>query len=310
MNRIFAIFNPAARGEKARRLQRFLQARAAASPALTVLPTAAAGEAQQLAAQAVASGAQLVIAAGGDGTINEVVNGLGNSGVPLGILPLGTVNVFARELGLPRTLQAAWRVIEAGHTRAVDLGMAESPGSGRRYFAQLAGVGLDAWAVQHASWQLKKRVGPLSYVWAGLKAVAQPCAPIGVESGSAGVPLTSATVVLIGNGRYYGGPFPVFPGARLDDGLLDVCIFHNGRYRDVLRYAWAVCRSRHVRLPDVQYFQARQFTCSAAPAAPYELDGELVGQTPVRFTVQPAALRVIVPQAGKAAAEHAATGTG
>jgi len=279
MTNYFVIFNPAARSEKSRRLQQFLPTQA------TVAATTGPGDAQRLAAQAARAGYPCVVAAGGDGTVNEVVNGLGPHGPALGVLPLGTVNVFARELGLPRRLDAAWAVIAAGRTRTMDLGCATARGVSR-YFVQLAGVGFDAWAVQHASGTLKKRIGPMSYVWAGLKAVATPCAPVAVGE-------HRGVAVLVGNGRFYGGRFLLFPRARLDDGLLDVCVFERGRYVDVLRYVVAVARGRHARLPDVRYFQAAEFECRAvAGSAPVEVDGELAGHAPVRFAVVPGALRV------------------
>jgi diacylglycerol kinase family enzyme len=152
---------------------------------------------------------------------------------------------------------------------------------------------------------LKKRIGPLSYVWAGLKIMSRKHA--GVEVGFDNVrQLADACggAVLIGNGRFYGGPFELFPEAKLDDGRLDICVFENAGYLDVLRYAQAALRGAHTRLRDVQYFQADQFICRAASSdsedgaaatIPFELDGEDVGQAPVQFLVLPRALRVVVP---------------
>ncbi len=320
MARFFVIFNPAARGEKSRRLLRFLQTKAATGD-VVLAATSGPGDARRLAAEAAQAGHGCVVAAGGDGTVNEVVNGLGPEGPVLGVLPLGTVNVFAQELRLPRRLAAAWAVLAAGRTRTIDLGCATAGGSSR-YFVQLAGVGFDAWAVQHASWELKKKVGPLSYIWAGLKAVAKPCGRVQVacesanwpalpERGGSSLPVSEpaakrfvqhegqrqeGAVVLIGNGRFYGGPFPLFPRARLDDGQLDVCVFERGGYADVLRYTAAVALGRHPRLADVRYLQAPEFTCQPiAGSAPFQLDGELAGQAPVRFTLVERALRVRTP---------------
>lgn len=293
MARAFVILNPAARGEKSRRVQQFLQAKAAADPTIFLAPTASPGDATRLAAQAVADGYRLIVAAGGDGTINEVINGIGTTGTPLAILPLGTVNVFARELGVPLKLNAAWALIERGQARAIDLACAEANGK-RRYFAQLAGVGFDAAAVRRASWELKKRLGPLSYVWAGIQTLSRPSLAVDVSVNGTG-PRGSGPAVLIGNGRFYGGSFPVFPQARLDDGLLDVCIFETVGYLDVLRHAPGLLRGAHTRSRGICYFQAKEFSCSAAAPVPFELDGEDAGDAPVRFTVVPRALRVIAP---------------
>ena len=231
MDKLFVIFNPAARGEKSQRVRRFLETKASSS--VTLAPTQRADEARLLAARAVSDGYRVIVAAGGDGTINEVVNGIGTSGSALGVLPLGTVNVFAQELGIPRQLEAAWALIQHGRPRTIDLARAESHGA-VRYFIQLAGVGFDARAVRTASWELKKKIGPLSYVWAGLKTLSVPHARIEVSANGNGS--AAGVAVLIGNGRYYGGRFTLFPKARMDDGLLDVCVFETCGYLDVLRY--------------------------------------------------------------------------
>lgn len=292
MTRFFVIFNPAARGEKSKRVQQLLASKN--SEEVRVAHTARAGDATQLAARAVAEGYHVVVAAGGDGTVNEVVNGLAQSAAALAILPLGTVNVFARELGIPTNLDAAWQVARNGFVRTVDLAVAEAGGT-CRYFAQLAGVGFDARAVRTASWELKKRVGPVSYVWAGLKVLREP--PINVDvSVNGNANAARGAAIFVGNGRFYGGPFKLFPQARLDDGLLDVCVFERCGYLDVLRYGQGILRGVHTRLPDVRYFQAKEFVCHAAAAVPFELDGEDAGDAPVKFTVVPRALRVIVPK--------------
>ncbi|HUD84171.1 MAG TPA: diacylglycerol kinase family protein, partial [Candidatus Saccharimonadales bacterium] len=161
------IFNPSARGEKA---EAFCSRLASLHPNCVVRRTTARGQARSLAAQAVREGFSTVVAAGGDGTANEVVNGIGD--VPggfavsrLGILPLGTVNVFARELGLPRTVPGVAKAIALGKEKAIDLGKAEFSGRGKaegRYFLQLAGAGVDSRAIELLSWELKKKIGPLA----------------------------------------------------------------------------------------------------------------------------------------------------
>jgi len=280
MTRIFVIFNPAARGEKSQRLRQFLESKA--GPNVTLAPTLRAGDATQMAANANPS--DILVAAGGDGTINEVVNGL--NGQPLGILPLGTVNVFAKELGIPTKIEAAWRVIVAGQTRTIDLGCATAAGK-QRLFVQLAGVGFDARAVRAASWELKKKVGPLAYVWAGLKTLGGNHAP--VETGKA-----HGAAVFIGNGRFYGGKIPLFPAARLDDGLLDVCVLEKTGLMDLCRYGPAILFGKHTGLRGVHYFQTAEFPCRSVTGTPFELDGEDAGDIPVTFSVKPRALRVIV----------------
>jgi diacylglycerol kinase (ATP) len=292
MDKLFVIFNPAARGEKTLRVRRFLEAKAGHS--VTVAPTECAGDAKLLAARAVQEGFRVIVAAGGDGTINEVVNGIGTSGAALGVLPLGTVNVFAHELRIPRRLETAWQVIKAGELRTIDLACAEA-GSATRYFVQLAGVGFDAQAVRDASWELKKKIGPLSYVWAGIKTLGTTLARVEVSLNGGG-PRAAGAAVLVGNGRFYGGPFALFPKARMDDGLLDVCVFESCGYLDVLRYGQGILRGAHIHLGDVEYFQAERLVCTAPGTTPFELDGEDAGDAPVTFSIVPRALQVIVPK--------------
>src|ERR1700758_4677837 len=155
MQEILVILNPAARSERAksawRRIERL--------PHCTMRATSAPGDARAVAEAGVKEGFTTIVAAGGDGTINEVVNGIVGADVSLGILPVGTMNVFAAELGLPGDLDEAWAIIRAGRTRRVDLLRAN-----HQYLVQLAGVGLDAQVGQATSWESKKNLGPLSYL--------------------------------------------------------------------------------------------------------------------------------------------------
>jgi len=162
------IFNPTARGEKARRFRRHLDEIGAEC---ALKQTTFAGGARPLAAEAIHEGFELVVAAGGDGTLNEVLNGIGDvpggfERICLGVLPLGTVNVFAKELGLPSDLHRAWRTLRQGREDQIDLPQVTCAMNGvneHRYFAQLAGAGLDARAIELVDWQLKKKLGPLAY---------------------------------------------------------------------------------------------------------------------------------------------------
>ncbi|HKI69145.1 MAG TPA: diacylglycerol kinase family protein, partial [Verrucomicrobiae bacterium] len=217
--RTCVIFNPAAKGGKARCLRRHLDEIGAQS---SLKLTSGPNDARRLAALAVSESFEIITAAGGDGTINEVLNGIGDAPegfacARLAVIPLGTVNVFARELQIPLKVASAWQAIQQGHETRIDLPFAEFESDGlkqRRYFAQLAGAGLDARAIELVEWNLKKRVGPLAYVWAGLKALCEKPAKITVTAGQ-----TTATgeLVLIGNGRLYGGSFAIFPQADLRD---------------------------------------------------------------------------------------------
>ena len=206
------IFNPSAQGGRA---GRFRSHPGLPAGQCVFLATSAPGDARRLAAQAVRDGFQTIIAAGGDGTVNEVLNGIadvpgGLRAVRLGILPLGTVNVFARELGLPLNLRRAWKVLALARERTIDLGRAQFTLDGlprRRCFVQLAGAGLDSRAIELTSWSVKKKIGPLAYFLAGLKALSESRPLVTVQAGET----LAGEWVAVGNGRFTAAPFPSFP---------------------------------------------------------------------------------------------------
>jgi len=286
VNKTIVILNPAARSEKASRLLERIRELSGGAP---VRLTSEAGDASRIAAEAVRDGVEVIIAAGGDGTLNEVVNGLGNAPVRLGILPVGTMNVFATELGIPHgNLERAWSIIEQGKFVAVDL-----PKANDTHFIQLAGVGLDAEVVRKTTADSKKALGPLSYLLTLVQVAAHKPPRVVVET--EGGRIREGSFVLIGNGRLYGGPFPVFKRASLHDGLLDVLIFQNQTHWDVVRYFQAIAFGTHPELPDVEYFQTSSIKVASSGDVPVELDGEVAGMLPCLFSVEPQKLRVMAP---------------
>lgn len=295
--RACVIFNPAAKGHKAERFRRCL---ADIATECELQRTAAPGDARRLAATAIQEGHDTVIAAGGDGTLNEVLNGMGDVAdgferARLGVLPLGTINVFAREIGLPMNPDAAWSILQRGNERRVDLPRIEAGDPGdrsRTYFAQLAGAGLDARAIQLVNWPLKKRIGPLAYVVAGLKAMAEPQARLTVSDGAR---TATGQLVLVGNGRRYGGPFQIFPDAQVSDGWLHVCIFPRVDWPTLVRCGLALLITTRLPRRSVVRLRTKSFTLIGPPDRHFEVDGELGGPLPARFTLQPAGLRVLVP---------------
>jgi len=283
---ILVIINPSARSERARALCRKIES---LSSRAYVRITNGPGEARALAEQAVAEGCERIVAAGGDGTINEVVNGIAGSRTALGLLPLGTMNVFATELGLPvGNLRKCWDVIEHGAVKPVDLLRAND-----RHFVQLAGVGFDAQIVAATSFDFKRTLGPLSYIISATQ-IASKNPPILTIRGGGGT--RQGSFVLIGNGRFYGGPFVLFKEARVDDGKLDVLIFKNLGYLDIVRYLQAIVLGNHTALSDVEYFQTAQVRVTSAGPVPVEVDGDVIGKLPVTFKVIPGAIRVLTPK--------------
>ncbi len=295
--RICVIFNPSARGNKARRFRRWLDGVAAECE---LRPTAGPNDARRIAAAAVREKFDLIVAAGGDGTVNEVLNGLGD--VPdgfararFGVLPLGTVNVFARELNLPLRHEAAWKILKGGRELGIDLPVVEFAAQGkveRRYFAQLAGAGLDARAIELVSWRLKKKVGPLAYGFAGFQALAERQPKIIVRADGRDI---SGELVLIGNGKFYGGAVPVFPAADLQNGRLEACVFPRVNLWRLLRCAPGLLVTRKLPEQLVRRISAARLELSSDEPVAFELDGEWVGNLPAAFFIGPKKLRVVVP---------------
>jgi diacylglycerol kinase family enzyme len=158
---------------------------------------------------------------------------------------------------------------------------------------QLAGVGLDAQVVKETSLALKRNIGPLSYLISAAQIAARRPPRLFIESENA--PINEASFVLVGNGRRYGGPFPFFKNAVIDDGLLDVVAFKQLGYLEIIKYLQDVFFSSKIQLPEVEYFQTRRLRITSEQDVPVELDGELVGNCPVQFEMLEKRLRVLAP---------------
>ena len=285
------ILNPFARGAVKSEIVAALQQ---AGRAVEVRVTKAPGHAEQLAREAVEEGFGTVVAAGGDGTLNEVLSGLtglagggggGETAVRLGVIPLGTMNVFAREHRIPMDWEDALGRILRRNPKQVDLGMANG-----RPFAQLAGVGFDAAVIAGVSRESKRLWGPGAYVWSGLRELGRP--QVRLEVHAEGLPPREAVWVLIGLGRFYGGAFPVFPRGDGADGLLDVLIVRDLSVLRLMGYMLGLPFGLHTRMPGVEYVQTREVKVSGGGA--WELDGEWRGRDPVVFSVKPGGLRLLV----------------
>ena len=285
MSSTLVILNPAADSERA--LRKRAQVESLARDCV-VCATTRTGEAELMARRGVEEGFEKIVAAGGDGTINEVVNGLADTGVTLGLLPIGTMNVFATELGLPiHDLEFCWRIITGDSTRSVDL-----PKANQKFFVQLAGVGLDAQVVKETSSQLKRNFGPLSYLISAAQIAARQPPKLFIQSEDASI--DEGSFVLVGNGRLYGGRFPFFKHAVIDDGLLDVIVFKRLGYLEIIKYLQDVIFSSDIRVPEIEYFQTRRVRVESSQTVPVEVDGEWVGNCPVEFTLHERSLRVLV----------------
>jgi diacylglycerol kinase (ATP) len=290
------IFNPVARGEKASAFRTRLES---LTEELEFRQTTSPESARNLGREAVEEGFDTIVAVGGDGTFNEVLNGVGMvdgafETVKLGVLPLGTANVFAKELGLPMDLEAALDVIRGGRTRSVDLALANFECEGKwigRYFGQLAGAGLDARAIELVDWESKKRFGVLAYVEAGLKAIVETQVKLTVSNGEEQL---VGELVLIGNGRFYGGKFELFPTASLTDGMLHAVVFERVHWADIVRRGWGLFTQTMTQQEGVRIIRGKDLKLSSDRAARFQLEGDIVGSLPCSFQLYPKKLQMIV----------------
>lgn len=295
------IYNPAAGSGSSRRERQMRQAASALEAAgisTALRPTSAPLAASQLASQAVAEGSEIVLACGGDGTLNEVINGLVPGRAALGVLPGGTANIFARELGIPLNPVAAARALANWKPQRIALGRAtwQDPEKSSRYFLSLAGVGFDAYVVRAVSRAAAQRAGVVAYGWQAVRqALRYRCPQITVTS-EAGE--TIATFAVAHRTERYAGWLHLAPGASVFRNDFTVSVFKSPRRSRYFLYALAILARRHPRLKDVELIRTRRLDCAAAdPSLPiyFELDGELAGRLPVRLEIVPDALSVLLP---------------
>jgi YegS/Rv2252/BmrU family lipid kinase len=295
--RTLVVLNPAAGQESPDRVRRALGAAFAARGAsFDVAETAGAGDAERYARDGAELGYRAVVAVGGDGTVGEVITGLAGSGVPLGIVPQGTGNQVAFNLGLPRPVEQAVHVAVNGVAQPMDLGRLADG----RYFALAAGAGWDAAVIAAATREMKDRWGFGAYLYAGLR-VGLGARPALYSVTADGETLeVEAAMVLVANMGSFASILPavgmqIAPTVSFHDGKLDVCIFAPRNLTDVAAVLWRMARRRYAGDDRMLFLQAARIRIDAAPAVVTEVDGELLGQTPMEIDVVPGGIHVLVP---------------
>lgn len=290
--RALVIFNPAAghAAEFDQDIQEAAEVWRANGWEVTLQPTAAQGDGTRLAREAAEAGFDIVIAAGGDGTVNEVINGLVGTQTALGALPIGTVNVWVRELGLPLQPRAAAQALLNTQPKAIDVGKA-----GDRYFLLMAGIGFDAAVTAEVRTEEKRRLGALAYVFHALD-LSRRFRGIRTRIVIDGKPLrTNALMVVVGNSQLYGGFLKITARARIDDGLLDVCIIKGNTLRGVPLRFLSILLRRATSDPKIAYHRARSVQIETRNPIPVQVDGDHIGYTPMTFESVPGALYALLP---------------
>jgi len=312
VNNARLISNPVSRGAPS--LERLKSAVAGIEGwEISISETGSAGHATELALVAAAQNADAVIACGGDGTVNEVANGLAGSSTPMGVVRGGTANVWAKEAGVPRRPADALQLLATGDRRSIDLGRiralpaqhpdsgdapADMPGAeqdnGARYFLLMAGIGFDAAIVRQASGALKQRLGATAYLLQGVRSLLSHRAET-VDLEVDGVTERASLYwLLLGNTRSYAGVVNLTHQASAVDGKLDFCLVERG---GPARFAWLapwVLLRRHAGRAYVQYRTVESLEVRT-PGLPVQIDGEYLTETPVNIDIVRHALRVIVP---------------
>ncbi len=304
--RTWLILNPAAGAGRAERAWPMIATRLRSRGIrFTQAVTCGPGDATLLAQAALADGATQLIVAGGDGTLNEVVNGLATAQIAktnlptLALLPLGTGTDFARGHGI-RSLDDALLTLQHGQRRALDLGLArfrdQNGEEQERAFVNVADFGLGPLASQQIA-RVDRRLGSGAYLYGALHAIAAYVpVPTRITIDDHCVYDAPCGLLAIGNGRYFGGGMSITPLAHTDDGLLDVVILGATDRRTLVSDLLPrVYRGSHLRHQAVHFARGTAITVEASPALPLELDGEIVGTTPARFSLRPAYLDLLVP---------------
>lgn len=288
--RILLIHNPTAGGWRARRFAAVVAALEELGCAIDIRPTGARGDAEAFARAASPADHDLVAVAGGDGTLNEAAGGLtaSNSGLPLAIVPLGTANVLANEIGMPFDARRVARVLAEGRPRPVFAGLANG-----RPFLQMAGAGYDARVVATVDLGLKRRLGKLAYGLAMVRAVFDygfPPLRVTVDG-----EVHSAASVIVAKGHFYGGRYVCCPDAKLENPSLEVCLFEQGGPWATLRYLLALGMGRLGRTSGVRLRRGRKVTIEGPLGAPVQTDGDLSARLPLTVQIRPEPLFLIYP---------------
>lgn len=285
--RLLIIRNPTAgRGRRAKFFQDIRSALLHAGCRVEIRDTEGPGAAEDMARAARQGGYDAVVVAGGDGTINEAVNGLAGGSLPLGIIPLGTANVLAAELGLPAGAAAIARVIAEGAPFPVHLGRANE-----RFFIQMAGIGFDAYVVAKVRPGFKRLLGKGAYVVESVRALwgfSFARYRLNIDG-----KIHEAASAVIANGHYYGGRFTCAPAARLDRPVLHVCLFERPGPWNALRYAAGLTFGRLDRMADVRIVAGDVIAIAGPDGDPLQGDGDILATLPAVVSVAPETIRVL-----------------
>ncbi len=288
---MIVVFNPVAGLRRVHLLWRVLDVLIANGVRIELAETHRPGHAEELAREAACGGATMVVAAGGDGTIAEVANGLLGTSACLGVIPLGTANVLAHEMGLPFEPRAVAAALAFGRTRLLWPGLVQGAEESR-LFVQMLGVGFDAHVVHRLSLALKRAIGRGAYVFQTLRELAAySFPPIHLRLDGEE---TQAVSVIVSKGRLYGGRFLLAPAACAGEPGFSVVLFDHAGVGAALLYCAALPFDMLGRAPGVRHVRARRIDFIGNDTVPAQTDGDAAGWTPISVTDAAAAIPVVV----------------
>lgn len=288
--RIKFIGNPKAGKEVIERIKRCEDFLRKSGTEVQTFITGKRGDAEAWAREATSEGIDRIVVGGGDGTINEVINGISGSSIPVGIIPLGVSNVLALELGIPINIEKASDVAVTGKVKTVPLGL-----SNGRYFFLMAGVGFDAEVVCRLDLRLKRYLGKLAYILTGVKVILNyKPSPVEIITDSGEV--FTGYSAIVAKSKFYGGRFSVTPDAGIEKEELDLCLFQKGRRRDIIRYVLGILTGYHLSFKDVLYKKVSGLKISSEGQVPVQIDGDCFGVLPLDISIKPNMVRLMSPE--------------
>lgn len=290
--RVLVITNPTAGRRRGKRLSEIIALLRAKGCEVTERQTTRRGDAEEFARAASCDDFDVVVAAGGDGTVNEVVNGLVDQPrrPRLAVIPLGTANVLALEIGLdPKNFEQVADTIASGPSCTVHLGLANG-----RHFVLMAGAGLDAHVVEGVNVALKRHTGKLAYVVESVRqAFGYDFPALQIRANGE---IYEGRMAVACRGRFYGGPFIAAPDARLDRPKLEVCILPKAGVGGMVRYGLALPLNKLSELPEVTVVSAEAITILGPRGAPLQGDGDIVARLPAEISIAVETVELIVPE--------------
>ena len=257
-----------------------------------VVPPAEGVDADRILREAVADGLDVAVVAGGDGSLNAAIQALAGRPAALGVIPTGTGNVWAKEMGIPLDVRGATEVLLRGCMAVTDLGQANG-----RYFLSIAGIGFDASVTRALKPAAKRRLGLMAYVIAAVAEALKLRGEDAILVANGRAVHQRILMVAASNTRLYGGILKMAPEAFVDDGLLDISVFRGRGLRAMARHAIKALLGIHRGDPEAEFFQTSRLLVESRLDLPVQLDGDYFGTTPMEIRVVPRALRVIVPPA-------------